>query len=526
MKQDMKRVLFILITFHLSLITSWAQNPSWVKKATNAVFTLKTFGADGTLLGSSNGFFVGENGEALSSFTPFKGAQRAVVIDAQGKETPVEAIIAANEMYDVAKFQVAVKKPAVLNIASTSATQGSTAWLLPYAAKKLPVCIRSTVSKAEDFQGYSYYTLNMSSDEQNIGCPILNEDGEVIALLQSSAGGEATSSYAVSARFVNDLHSTGLSLNDPALRSTNIPKALPDSYNDALLALYMAASAMSVTEYSDYIERFIQKFPNAADGYIYRARMAAANENFTAADEDMKKAIKTADNKDDAHYQYAQLIYQKEIYQSDKPYERWSLDRALEEAKEAYSCNPQPVYRQFQAQILYAQEKYDEAFTIYEELAKGELRSAEMFYAAAQCKLQANDSKAALALVDSAVNTFTKPYLKTAAPYLRARAELNMACRRYQLAINDMESVVALEPNNAELWAEKASYELRVNLTDKALESAQECLRLDPEGSDGYLMSGIAQCIKGDKQQGLQNLNKAKELGNSQAQTFIDKYSK
>ena len=156
MKQDMKRVLFILITFHLSLITSWAQNPSWVKKATNAVFTLKTFGADGTLLGSSNGFFVGENGEALSSFTPFKGAQRAVVIDAQGKETPVEAIIAANEMYDVAKFQVAVKKPAVLNIASTSATQGSTAWLLPYAAKKLPVCIRSTVSKAEDFQGYSY----------------------------------------------------------------------------------------------------------------------------------------------------------------------------------------------------------------------------------------------------------------------------------------------------------------------------------------------------------------------------------
>ena len=148
-----------------------------------------------------------------------------------------------------------------------------------------------------------------------------------------------------------------------------------------------------------------------------------------------------------------------------------------------------------------------------------------MFYAAAQCKLQANDSKAALALVDSAVNTFTKPYLKTAAPYLRARAELNMACRRYQLAINDMESVVALEPNNAELWAEKASYELRVNLTDKALESAQECLRLDPEGSDGYLMSGIAQCIKGDKQQGLQNLNKAKELGNSQAQTFIDKYS-
>ena len=521
----MKKTIISLMLLTMAATLS-AQNPSWAKKAANAVFTLKTFGADGSLLGSSNGFFVGENGEALSSFTPFKGAQRAVVIDAEGKENPVEAIIAANDMYDVAKFQVAVKRPTVLPVANASATQGSTVWLLPYAAKKAPVCIRSTVSNAEDFQGYSYYTLSKSSDEQNVGCPVLNEGGEVIALLQPSAGGEAASSYAVSARFVNDLRTTGLSLNDPAMRSTAIPKALPDTYNDALLALYMATSTMTGTEFSDYVQRFIQKFPNASDGYIYRARLSADNGNFAAADEDMKKAVKTADNKDDAHYQYAQLIYQKELYQSDKPYEGWNLDKALEEAKEAYSCNPQPVYRQFQAQIMYAQEKYDEAYVIYDELTKGELRSAETFYAAAQCKLQTGDNKAALALTDSAVNTFTKPYIKTAAPYLRARAELNMACRRYQLAINDMESVVALEPANAELWAEKASYELRVNLFDKALESAQECLRLDPDGSDGYLMSGIAQCIKGDKQLGLQNLNKAKELGNSQAQTFIDKYSK
>lgn len=522
----MKRITFLLFITYLLLTPAKAQSPSWAKKAAGGVFTLKTFGADGSLLGSSNGFFVGENGEALSSFTPFKGAQRAVVIDADGKENPVEAIIAINDIYDVAKFQVTVKKPTVLPIAGAAAAKGSTVWLLPYAAKKTPVCTQGTISNAEEFQGYSYYTLNMANGEQNIGCPILNEKGEVIALLQPSAGGETGSSYAVSARFVNDLRTNALALNDPSLQSTAIPKALPDTYNEALLALYMATAAMTATEYSDYVERFIQKFPNAADGYIYRARMSAANGNCAAADEDMKKALKSAGNKDDIHYQYAQLIYQKVLYQSDQPYEDWSLDKALTEAKEAYACNPQPVYRQQQAQILYAQQKYDEAFVIYEELGKSELRSAETFYAAAQCKLQAGDNKAAVAQMDSAVNTFTKPYIKTAAPYLQARAQLNMSIRRYQLALNDMEDVVALEPANAELWAEKASYELRVNLFDKALESAQECLRLNPEGSDGYLMTGIAQCAKGNKQQGMQNLNKAKELGNSQAQTFIDKYSK
>ena len=70
--------------------------PNWVKKATKSVFTLKTFGSDGTLIGSAGGFFIGEDGEAVSSFTPFKGASTAVVIDAQGKEIPVACMVGAN----------------------------------------------------------------------------------------------------------------------------------------------------------------------------------------------------------------------------------------------------------------------------------------------------------------------------------------------------------------------------------------------------------------------------------------------
>ena len=43
----------------LALCAAQAQ-PGWVKKAAKAVFTLKTFDADGNLIASSNGFFVGE----------------------------------------------------------------------------------------------------------------------------------------------------------------------------------------------------------------------------------------------------------------------------------------------------------------------------------------------------------------------------------------------------------------------------------------------------------------------------------
>ena len=518
------KILRIAITWLLmgTVLSSWAQ--AWSKKAAQAVFTLKTFKSDGTLLGSANGVFVSENGEAVSCFTPFRGADRAVVIDAQGKEWPVETMIGASDMYDVAKFKVAAKKPTAL-VTGTVAS-GAAVWLLPYSVKKDPVCVSGTVSKAEQFQGsYNYYTLTLQAQEQQQGCPILNEEGQVVGLAQAAVDQNSATSYAVSAPFAVSLHTNGLSMSDAALKTVHIPLAIPDKYDDALLALFMGASGMNAQQYADYVNRFIAHYPNATDGYVYRARLEVAANEFAKADEDMKKAVKVAETKDDdVHYQYAQLIYQKELLQSDHPYAEWSLQRALEESKLAYASNPQPVYRLQQAQILYSQKLYDEAYAVYEELSKGDLRGPDIFLAAAQCKLQTGDKRAAIAQLDSAMSTFSRPYVKTAVPYLRAHAQLSMELRRYQLAINDMNDLVALEPNSAELWAEKASYELRVNLFDEALKSAQEVLRLDPQSSDGYLMTGIVQCQKGNKQEGMQNLRKAQSLGNPQADTFLQKY--
>ena len=542
---------------------SYAQNPAWTKKAAQAVFTLKTFSADGSLLASVNGFFIDEQGQAVSSFAPFKNAQRAVIIDAQGKEMEVDCLIGYNDMYDVAKFHVIAKKTQALSIAQNAASNGATLWLMPYAVKKVPACTKGTVSSAEQFgEGYTYYTLDMETSDQQVGCPILNEQGEAVGILQPSASGKSTTGYAVSARYANSLRMSALSQNDPVLRTVKIAKALPDDQSEATLALYVSSSTMSTEEYDQLINRFIEKFPQSSDGYIYRARQKVAKDDFQGADDDMKQAIKVGDMKDDAHYQYAQMVFQKILYKDDKPYTPWTLDFALEEAKAAYKVNPQPVYQQLQAQILFAQQKYDEAYNIYMELAKTDMMKAESYYAAAQCKTQMNDKEAALALLDSAVNTFTKPYIKTAAPYLYARAQALFEAKKYrpavndyndyetlmaaqlganfyflreqaefaghlyQQALNDIRRAAEMEPNELVYRAEKANVELRVGMTDEAIESAKGCISMAPEGSDGYLLLGLAQCVKGQKAEGLKNLAKAKELGNSQAQSLIDKYSK
>ena len=73
-------------------------------------------------------------------------------------------------------------------------------------------------------------------------------------------------------------------------------------------------------------------------------------------------------------------------------------------------------------------------------------------------------------------------------------------------------------------FAEKASLLLRVNMKEEAFATADNCVKMAPEYAEGYLLRGLAAVQQGRKKQGLDDLQKAKELGNEQAQSLIDKY--
>lgn len=552
---------FYIATMLLIAATTLYAQPSWVKKATKAVFTLKTFDAGGALLGSTCGFFTGEQGEAVSSLTPFKGAYSAVVIDAQGKEWPVKCMLGANDTYDVARFRVDTKKTSPLAIAQTNAAPNATVWLLPY--RELKNVPQGYVRKAEIFRdSYAYYTLALNMPEGTASCPLMNEAGEVIGLMQQPFNRNDSLSYAVSAVFADSLSINGLSINDRTLRSINIKKDLPNELSQATLTLYMAQASLDSAAYVQLIDDFIAKFPSASDGYIYRAQNAASNKNFAAAARDMEQAIRVADKKDEAHFNYSKLIYQKEIIMPQDAFSEWSLDKALDEARQAEQINPLAVYRHQQAVILYAQKKYQEASDIYASITSSELRSAELFYEASRCKAALKDTTAQMALLDSCMAMFSQPYLKEAAPYLMVRAQVLLDSRQYrkavndlneyeklmqatvnanfyylrfqaetggrlfQQALNDIDHAIQMAPEYDLYYAEKASLQVRVGLYDEAIATANECIKVAPDHSDGYLFLGIAQCLKGQKEEGIKNLRKAKELGDPQVDDLIEKYSK
>ena len=106
--------------------------------------------------------------------------------------------------------------------------------------------------------------------------------------------------------------------------------------------------------------------------------------------------------------------------------------------------------------------------------------------------------------------------------YIRHQAEVEG--RLYQQALNDITKAIQMNPKEAFYYSEKASLQIRVGQYQEALQTADECIAADPETSNGYLFKGLAQCLKGDKKNGIPNLQKAKDLGDPQAEGLIQKY--
>lgn len=554
----MKRLFTILLaTFICGIVT--AQPDSWAKKAAKSLFTVKTFDANGGLLGSGNGFFIGETGEAVGNFAPFNGAARAIVIDAAGKEYAVDYIVGASEVYDVAKFHVNIKRSLPLPTGSSASVE-SALWLMPYAQKSAKT-IEGKVVKVEKVNNDNdYYSLTLSAPENAVGCPLLNAAGEVVGMLQG--GGSAEKQYAVGIQMAVGMKATGLAINDPALRLTTIKKALPDDQQEALVSLFIGSSALDSISMNVLVDDFIAKFPTAVDGYVYRANRSCAGGDYAAAEKDMQTALNMGDKKEEAHYSYAKMMLDKIVYVPNVPFDAWTLDKSLAEIEAAIALSPAAHYSQLKAQILFVQQKYSDAAAVYKSLVEGGQATAENYFGIARCCEMQRDTTACIAMLDSAVATFSRPYLKEAAPYIMARAQMLMDAGKYRQAVNDLNDyeqlmvafvndnfyyirsqaekngrlykqalddlgkAVQMSPNNTFYMAEKASLELRLGLYDNVIATAKECIAADQKLSDGYLFLGVAQCAKGEKAEGLKNLAKAKELGDNQAQTFIDKYSK
>ena len=565
----MKKTLWIITCCLIAQLAS-AQAPKWAEKAKKAVFSIVTYDKENKIKGTGNGFYIDAQGTALSDYSLFEGAERAVIINADGKQVEVNRILGANSMYDVVKFNTAIeKKQMTLTLAPQPAKVGETVYLLPYSTQKATALQTGKVTAVDSIGNQSfYYTLEMKTGEKTISCPIMNINGQVLGMIQKNASDDSMESYALGASYGASLNISALSMNDGALNNIGIKKALPDTEDQALVYLYMSAEQLDKDSYLNILNEFLTQYPNSMEGYVRRANYYMGSEDaaqYAQADADLKKALDVASVKEDAYYQVAKSIYGYVLSLNDKePYQEWTMDKALELIRTAIQTNEQPLHVQLEGDILFAQGKYADAYVSYEKFNQSTMASAASYYSAAKAKqlTEGSDINEVLALMDKTIEQLSKPYFGEAAPYFYERAELRaqagkyreavldyntffdavsgdvtalfyfqreqaeMQCRMYQQALNDINKAVEMAPEDVDFWVEKGSVHLRVNQLDEAVEVFKKALTMNDKYAAAYRMLGYCQALQKNNKEACANFAKAKELGDEVVDQLIEKYCK
>lgn len=554
----MKRLVTMTIALAMALTIN--AQPSAVKKAAKSLITINTYDAEGNAKATVQGIFTSSDGEAITAWEPFVGAERATATDANGKTYNIEAIAGINEIYDVCKIRISAKSNPVA-FADIPSTAGEEAWMISSAGDKAVYNVLPT-EKVETFmEKYNYYIFTCNGNESKMdGCPIVNAKGQLIGLTHIAGNNEAI--HGVDASFVKSLAVNGMSVSEPISKKTGIRLQLPDDKSDAMVMLVMARQHADSAKYAGYVDNYITMFPEEVDGYSIRAFLRLGEGNFAEADRDMLTAIDKATDKAEAHSEYSRLMYQKLVYDPDTTFTLWNLDMALNETKKAYEIDPKPVYKHREGQIIFSQQHYNEAYEIFMGLTDKDLNREELYFEAAQCKTQlgAPDTEI-IVLLDSAVASCGKPLTAMDAPYYLARGQMHdkmgeyrralldynvydtltagradasfyyarylceLNLKQYQQALNDIAHAAVLSPMEPIYLAEMASLQLRVNHVDDAIMAADICIKIAPEMTDAYIIKGIALATKQDYVRALECLQKASELGDERAQPLIEKYS-
>lgn len=559
----MKKILFLFLAlgiFSLGFASS--------KEVGNkAVLNLVTYAPDGTLLRSGYGFYISADGQAVASFNLFKGAARAVAVDGKGKEYPVLRILGANSTYDLVKFSVApAKKIEYLPLSVSGAATGEELSLPYYTTNKKDKPLSTSVQQTSDYDGYKYYDLAVANEEKFVGCPLLGRDGSVVAVVQKNLLDNASTACAIDARFAADLKITSVSALNADLRKIFIPKAIPADEKEALAYLYMLGRTDSLVVATAMAD-FIEAFPENVDIYIERAVFYASRADYVAAEKDYKAALALCDKTGqkekaaEVHYNFSKTIFASQA--SSHQSANWTMARALEEAELACAVDTHSLYKVQRADCLFADKRYAEAHAAYLELAKGWISTPEMYYRAARSlELSGGDSLQVIALLDSTITRLPRPLNATLARYVLERAnrlaaveryrdavldlndyekavgatrlpahfyymrhQMELSARMYQQALDDIRRAVSLKPGELLYRLEEAYLLLRVALYEEACIAAKEALKLESENSAAHKILGIAYGELGRKSEALEHLRRAAELGDTDSETYIKKYS-
>ncbi len=549
----MNRIALTLISL-IACTLVHAQPAKWMKNASKGMATLYAIQQNGDTL-QSPAFFIDNAGTLVAPFKTIQRAQRAWVEADKGVTYGISRICGFSSTYNVAKLQADMgkKKSTPLTLSKVQPIRDVAVYLMPKGTE-------DKVAQVEKAGSRDYYTLTLKADAALAGNPVMNGDGEVVAILQTPVITAKSPFYALDINFVTDLKMSSMDVNNTDLQNCGIRKQLPAEESQAKSFMYLCQgdNALRIS----YADDFIQSYPQSPSGYAYKAECQAQAGDLDGAKATYDQALKSKTSEShEILYSRSNIAYQLIVSGQQVPAD-WTLENALADIRKAYEQSPLPLYTLQEARILYSLKDYENAAQKFTALTQTNMREASLFIYIAQCRenLGASDEEI-LALNDSALACFTKPYSAEAADYLWLRAttlkklerwrdaitdlndyehlmngmltdvfyyereQIEMRTRMFAQALNDIQKAIQLNAKEPLYHAEKAVLLYRVNELDQAVEACRQAISLDDDFADAHRLLGICLNDKGKKSEAKTELLRAKELGDELADDVLQKLS-
>lgn len=546
----MQKILSLILSFTIALATFAAKKPN------QGLVNLIAYDKSGNELASGYGFFISPEGRVVVPYQLLNNAVRAEVVDTKGKRYEVARVVGANSTYDLAVVTILAKKPkfTFFQIAKDSVARGANLTTFTFAKKAKAVSLK--VDSVMPYDTLCYYATTLPNEMRFAGCPLLNEAGEVVAVVQPNVKDSAETSFAIDARFIPTLRMNAMGAWNVDLKNLRIPKMLPAKEQDALsylLMLDVADSLCTSTAHQD----FIAAYPKNPDGYMSFASFNMVYGAYEVCENNVNTAFEVAEDKAEIHYAFSKMIYQ--MIRGGVNYKDWNAEKSAQEAASAYELNPLPLYRQQQAHSQFLAGNFNEAKQCFEDVCATELATSETHYLMAKCMmLTGADTTEIIARLDSAITYIAPPIPKNqafmvleranllyeAGQYRKAvmdyntyegimtprlltdrfyalRAQVEIAAKMYQQALDDIQHAKLLAPKDAYYPQECARIHLITGNYELAIEQAQLSLSLKEDNPEAYKLMGLAHLQLGNKQVAQDVLKKAKALGDNSVDSFI-----
>ncbi|MDL2208648.1 tetratricopeptide repeat protein [Parabacteroides sp. OttesenSCG-928-O15] len=559
------------------LATAQGKAPKWLEKQRKALLTLSTYGKDNQRLQTGTAFFVSETGEALSGYGLFRGAARAVVTDTDGKTYPVTAILGADDMYEVIRFQVEIaKKVPYFPIAAEPLANGTKVYAVPYTTEKKGSFKEGTITEVNKLKDpYSYYKTSIPFESVNM--PLLTENGEVFGLMQDDSSGDKEISYGVSAGYANSLRVTSLDALSRTYSSIDIRKAWPEDAEQAQVMLLIMGTGKTVSEHLDLINDFIATFPTSPEGYLNRASHYAYNRATLSQEKgetaqayldkamaDWETASRQTDNKANVYFNKARVVFDVAAADTTLTQKEWTIAGAMNTLKDAIELDDQPSYRQLEGDMFFTLGIYDMAYSSYTKVNESELASSLSYYMAAKSleQIPATNISDLIALLDKAIEKSMQVPSEETLAYILERIDKKISLSQYEEAIKDydlyydltggnvgdnfyylreqskfrtadysgamedIQKALQMAPDNPNYIAEMASIYMRQENYTEALTTLEKALALAPDFNSCYRLKGVCLVRLNKKTEACEAFAKAKELGDPIVDRLIREHCK